>query len=184
MQNVKMPRLNWSSVANRSSAALIVGFSLAMSTAIAGMNAANATPKNALTQQPTSPQAATLADGIYLYGQSDKPDELGKGYFVFEATKGQVVGALYYPRSSFDCAAGRFTGDQLALTVTNSYDRATNPFEIALDRTSTVASNGKPIPAVGLQGFYKLDQVTDNDLRMLNVCKADLQGQGQTKAAR
>lgn len=171
MQNIKMPRYHWSVVARSVNTAIALGLTATVGTAAI----VNAAPADS-SPSTTSTQTTTLPDGVYLYGQAAKPDELGKGYFVFEAKKGHVVGALYMPRSSFDCAAGRFNANQLALTVTNSYDRTTNPFEIAVDRTSTVASSTQPTPAIGLQGFYKLDQVSDNDLRMLNVCKADLQG--------
>lgn len=127
---------------------------------------------------PTVPVTAVsqLPDGVYLYGQSAEPEQLGQGYFVFEVNQGDVVGALYMPRSSFDCAKGSFKAEQLALTVTNSYDRTTNPFEIALDQTTNVASSTAPgKPAVGLEGFYRINQVSDNDMRILNVCKQDFQ---------
>ncbi|MDX2241137.1 MAG: hypothetical protein NW224_10675 [Leptolyngbyaceae cyanobacterium bins.302] len=171
MQNIKARSSKWSTLANRVGAA-IVGASLTVSAVAMGLLPANAAPQ----------KSASLPDGVYLYGQSAKPDEIGQGYFVFESKQGQVVGALYFPHSSFDCAAGSFKHDQLALTVTNSYDKITNPMEIALDRTSTVASVGEPPLGIGLQGFYKLDKVTENDLRMLNTCKADLQG--EAKAAK
>ncbi len=118
---------------------------------------------------------ATLPDGIYLYGQSTQPEQLGQGYFVFEVHQGKVIGALYMPHSSFDCAAGKFEANQLALTVVNSYDRATNPFAIALTRTSNVAAQGATAkPIIGLEGFEPLASVSQNDLRMLKTCKADL----------
>lgn len=122
-----------------------------------------------------------LPDGVYLYGESPKPNEIGKGYFVFESKQGKVIGALYMPSSSFDCASGSFQGDQLALTVTNSYDHSTNPFAIALERNTTVAVGGNSVMApIGLQGFHKIDQLSEMDHRILNVCKTDLQG-GQAK---
>lgn len=147
-----------------------------------GITATNLIPTVALSAEvkQTKPAEAAkrLPDGVYLYGQSEEPDQIGKGYFVFEVTQGKVIGALYMPRSSFDCASGRFEADQLALTVVNSYDRLTNPFEIALEQTSSIATSGNPtLPAIGLQGFNRLTTVTENDRRMLNVCKADLQPQ-------
>lgn len=173
MKNIHLSRISWATIANRLNAA-IVGASITLG-AIGGL------PATAAPQSPAD-QSAALPDGIYLYGQSAKPDEIGNGYFVFESKQGQVVGALYLPHSSFDCAAGRFEPNQLALTVTNSYDRLTNPLEIALDRAATVASTGNAAPGINLQGFHRLETVTDNDLRMLNVCKADVQG--QAKASR
>lgn len=116
-----------------------------------------------------------LEDGIYLYGQSTQRDQTGHGYFVFEVNHGKVLGALYMPNSSFDCASGGFNTQALSLTVVNSYDRTTNPYAIALDTTSTVADRANPsLKQIGLEGFYPL-QVSDNDRRILNVCKADLQ---------
>lgn len=174
MQSVYTHRFNWAKLANRLTVA-IVG-ALALGTVAVESIPVQAAPYNS-TAQPVA-----LPDGVYLYGQSAKPDEIGQGYFVFESKQGQVVGALYFPQSSFDCATGSFNSEQLALTVTNSYDRVTNPFEIALDRSSTVASSGNTPVGIGLQGFHKLDKVTDNDMRMLNTCKADLPG--EAKAAK
>ncbi|MBW4695390.1 MAG: hypothetical protein KME27_26880 [Lyngbya sp. HA4199-MV5] len=125
-----------------------------------------------------------LPDGVYLYGQSAQPDQVGQGYFVFESRRGNVVGALYMPRSSFDCTSGKFQNDQLALTVVNSYDRTTNPFEIALEKTSNVATEGNPaLQKIGLEGFQRINKLSENDHRILNVCKADFQKQGNQKQA-
>lgn len=170
MRNLNMPHSNYS-LANR------VGFVLASASLIAGAAAMSILPANAeaKVQDSSAQGVAPLPDGVYLYGQSDSPNEVGKGYFVFESKKGEVVGALYMPFSSFDCASGNFKENQLALTVVNSYDRTTNPFQIAVERQSTVASNGAPIVNVGLDGFKRLDKLSEADQRYLNTCKADLQ---------
>ncbi|MGI0493731.1 hypothetical protein ACN4EG_18270 [Alkalinema pantanalense CENA528] len=118
--------------------------------------------------------SAPLSDGVYLYGESAQPEVLGKAYFVFEVKQGKVLGALYMPSSSFDCAYGQFQANQLALTVRGAYEPAATPFEIALDRTSVVASNGNPAQAeIGLQGFQRLEKVSENDHRILEMCKAN-----------
>lgn len=122
-----------------------------------------------------SAPVANLPNGVYLYGQSAQPEQIGQGYFVFEVNQGKVVGALYMPRSSFDCAAGSFKQDQLALTVTNSYDRSTNPFDIALETSSNVASTGGSAEKISLQGFHRISEVSENDYRILNTCKTNLQ---------
>ncbi len=145
-----------------------------------GMSAVSVLPAAAYAwPQASAPESlGALPDGVYLYGQAPKPDQLGQGYFVFEVNQGTAVGALYMPRSSFDCATGKFQGNQLALTVVNSEDRSTNPFEIALEQTSTVASSGAPsLTQVGLQGFHRLPKLSEGDQRILGVCKADLQKQ-------
>jgi hypothetical protein len=162
--------------------------SLAMNPATAGqLQTVNVAPSatgqsiNLLTSQSMSQSMsqatvnAPLADGTYLYGQSPQRDQAGQAYFVFEVTQGKVVGALYMPNSSFDCASGGFNAQELSLTVVNSYDRTTNPFAIALDTTSTVASTTNPsLKQIGLDGFHLL-AVADSDRRILNVCKADFQ---------
>ncbi len=127
------------------------------------------------------PISGSLPDGVYLYGQSSKPEQIGQGYFVFEVNRGNVVGALYMPRSSFDCASGSFRGNELTLKIVDSYDRSTNPYKIAVERNSTVASNGKPIQEIGLQGFHRLPTLSENDQRTLNVCKADFKNRVVTK---
>ena len=145
-----------------------------------GMSALSVLPAVAYAgPQPVGPDSlGTLPDGVYLYGQAPEPDQIGQGYFVFEVNKGTAIGALYMPRSSFDCAAGKFQGNQLALTVVNSEDRTTNPFAIALEQTSMVASSGNPtLKQVGLQGFHRLPNLSEGDQRILGVCKADFQKQ-------
>ena len=167
----------WFSQINRSRH-LLTGLSLTACLLSSALLPAIATADAA----PKSPAAAkqALPDGVYLYGQSAQPDQIGQGYFVFESKQGQVVGALYMPRSSFDCTSGKFKGDQLALTVVNSYDHTTNPFEIALEKTSNVAAQGNPaFQDIGLEGFQRINKVSENDYRILKVCKADLQKQAK-----
>ncbi|MBM0742096.1 hypothetical protein JOY44_10760 [Phormidium sp. CLA17] len=168
-KSLKVSVSKWSTLASRVGIALL-GTSVTLSVAFE----AQAAYSKPVAQAPAVP-TATLPDGVYLYGQAPKPNELGKGYFVFENKAGKVVGALYMPSSSFDCAAGEFKANQLALMVTDSYDRTANPFEIALDRNSTIASSANPSLNLGLQGFHKLNAVSQNDLRLLNVCKLDSQ---------
>jgi hypothetical protein len=57
-------------------------------------------------------------DGVYLYGQSPQPGQLGQGYIVFQKSQGRVVGALYMPDSEYSCFNGTVdqTGE-LAMTV-------------------------------------------------------------------
>jgi hypothetical protein len=119
---------------------------------------------------------AKLADGVYLYGDTNRPDQLGQSYFVFEVTQGKVLGAMYTPQSSFDCAHGSFQYEQLALKVRDSYDRTASDYAIALDRSASVAStNLNGIVPVGLAGLQKLDKVSQNDMKLLNTCKATFQ---------
>jgi hypothetical protein len=154
---------------------------LFLSTLAMGVAIASALPvrAQAALNAVRATSMSALPDGVYLYGQSSKPDQVGQGYFVFEVNQRKVVGALYMPRSSFDCAAGSFAGNRLALNVMNSYDRTTNPFDIALERSSNVASNKPEGDAIGLQGFHRISSISQNDYRILNVCKTDFKQQAR-----
>ncbi|MEP0918741.1 hypothetical protein NC981_18075, partial [Leptolyngbya sp. DQ-M1] len=74
----------------KQAAPMIAGFSLALTSLVATNAPAQAAPrtlaKNAVAQATT--QKTTLPDGVYLYGQSAEPDQIGQGYFVFEARQG------------------------------------------------------------------------------------------------
>ncbi|MBD1825635.1 hypothetical protein H6F51_24510 [Cyanobacteria bacterium FACHB-DQ100] len=162
----------------KQAAPMIAGFSLALTSLVATNAPAQAAPrtlaKNAVAQATT--QKTTLPDGVYLYGQSAEPDQIGQGYFVFEARQGKLVGALYMPRSSFDCTYGSVEPDKVSLTVINSYDRDENPYVIATERNDSVASRGNPtIAPVGLEGYHRISKVSENDQRILNVCKQNYQ---------
>lgn len=116
------------------------------------------------------------ADGIYLYGQAPVADQLGMGYVVFESVDQQLVGALYLPQSSFDCFQGQLEGNMMAMMITNSYTQETYPYEIALASEGAIASTANGLPApLSLEGFHQLSAPSENDVRMLETCKAVLQ---------
>ncbi len=94
-----------------------------------------------------------LSEGIYLYGQSSQPDEIKQEYFVFEMRQSKVVGAFYLPRSAFYCFYGTADRNQLNLTVVDTYDGSRSPY------------------SVNLQQYYPLSAVSDNDRRILSICK-------------
>lgn len=118
-------------------------------------------------------RALALVDGIYLYGQAQERDQLGATYLVFEVSAEQVVGAFYMPHSSFDCFQGTFQNNQLALQVVDSYEQVSYPFAIALQATTVAQSTGAATPPVTLEGFHAIETITDNDMRLLETCKAD-----------
>jgi hypothetical protein len=99
------------------------------------------------------------ADGIYLYGQSAKPEEIKQEYFVFEVRQNKVIGAFYLPRSAFYCFYGTVELTQLNLTVVDSYDGSSSPY------------------SVNLQQYYPISAVSENDRRILGICKAAHQQQ-------
>lgn len=125
-----------------------------------------------LSTETSDPQA--LADGIYLYGQSPDRDQIGAAYMVFQVEQGQVEGAFYMPRSSFDCFYGSFQGDRLALTVINSYEQTRYPYAIALEPQDSVATIDNDVATpISLQGYHQLESPTENDLRLLSTCQTN-----------
>lgn len=119
-----------------------------------------------------------LADGVYLYGQSPQPDQLGSAYLVFQVNNSRVVGAFYMPASSFDCFYGEVEESQLALTVVDSYEQTRYPYGIALESGSSVAAvgNGQVNP-VSLQGYHTISNLSETDENILSVCQSNYQEQ-------
>ena len=119
-------------------------------------------------------QSQPLNDGVYLYGQSTQAEQIGSAYMVFEVKQGEVVGAFYMPRSSFDCFFGEFEADKLALTVVDSYEQTQHPYAVALETPDPIAmAQGGTIAPVSFEGFHRLDNVSANDQQILSTCKAD-----------
>lgn len=137
--------------------------------------------KGTIAQKPTS--ETSLADGIYLYGKSSKPGEIGKEYLVFEANQGRVIGALYMPNSEYSCFAGTFDASkQLNVTVANAYDQSALSHTVARSQPTQLAAVGTinlentydslSYPhTVQLDGYQPIGQISDSDKQMLNSCR-------------
>jgi hypothetical protein len=146
-----------------------------------GILLASSFKKTEVTQQPASTQPKTvdlaqgrrsqspLSDGIYLYGQSDKPEQIGQEYLVFKVTQGRVVGAFYLPQSEFNCFSGTLDSRRMNLSVIDPYDQTASPYSIALQELSPVASTNDS-RFVGLEGYQPVETISDNDRRILSVC--------------
>lgn len=115
--------------------------------------------------QSTSP----WADGIYVYGGSDRRGEIGTGYVVLEVRSAATVGVVYYPRSEYSCVFGEAGAREVELTVVDPYDRSEHPYAIAV-QSETVAGVGA---TVGLDGYHRLGEPTAQEREMLAVCKTD-----------
>lgn len=140
---------------------------------LASQQSALAVAAPALAQQAPRPFPAP---GQYLFGQASEPDQIGNGYIVLESNGQDIYGALYFPGSSFDCFQGRVENNALAMTITDSYSQEAYPYNIALVSQSAIATGqlSDGLAPLSLSGFHSLSTLTDNDLRMLNTCKADL----------
>lgn len=128
-----------------------------------------------------------LSDGVYLYGQSSVPEQIGQEYMVFEVRNGRAIGAFYMPQSEFNCFAGTLQGQQLNVTLapTATDDIAEGGTEDNSQGFQPVAaassSNGSNIDAVTfpvavkLQNYHRITRVSGNDHQILSMCKANSQ---------
>jgi hypothetical protein len=120
-----------------------------------------------------NPPSGNVAGNIYLYGETDKPDVVGKEYIVFEAIGRKTVGAFYLPQSEFSCFYGNFNGSKLNITLIDTYDSQKYKYSLALNSNGLTASKQ---PMMGAPTYQPLGKVSTNDLRILEACKAQLKG--------
>ena len=114
------------------------------------------------------------ADGIYLYGQSPRTNQLGQEYMIFEMRQGKVTGAFYLPQSEFSCFEGSLISNKLSVTVAADENSEANSAQVAA-ANSKIEDNYAQIPspyAVGLQNYYQLANISDNDRRILTTCQS------------
>ena len=116
-------------------------------------------------------------DGIYLYGQSPKSNQLGQGYIIFKKQQDKVTGALFMPHSEFNCFQGTLNpSGELAMTVNSSSNEAstTQSNQVAasnrLPQVSEDELSSYPY-SLALQDFYHLNSITASDRRTLQMCK-------------
>jgi hypothetical protein len=121
----------------------------------------------------STPPSEKISGNIYLYGETDRPDIIGKEYVVFEKIGRKTVGAFYLPQSEFSCFYGNFTGSKLNITLIDTYDGQKYKYSLALNPSGLTASKQ---PMMGTPTYQPLGKVSTNDLRILNACKAQLQG--------
>ncbi len=125
----------------------------------------------------------SLPDGVYLYGESPELDQIGQAYMVFESRGGKMIGAFYMPHSEFDCFYGIRQGNELALTVVNSYDGTTHTFALGIvENYPVAATSDRPLLGNGetkfsLEGFHAIANLSDLDQRLLATCKDNYQEQ-------
>lgn len=105
----------------------------------------------------TDDNLTLLSDGIYLFGQSPQPEQIQNEYFVFKLQNGKVIGAVYLPHSAFYCFYGIYQQNSLDVKVVDSYDNSASDY------------------IVDLQKYHWIDQVSENDARILNTCQTNYQ---------
>lgn len=134
-------------------------------------------------------------DGVYLYGQSPEPQQIGQEYIVIEVNKGKAIGAFYLPHSEFNCFNGTIQAGKLALLLANGPETEPYPETLGSNTNSqqddvvaavgdrSIGGNGSneiTTPyAVALQNYYQLSSVSNSDKQILAACKSNEQGSGE-----
>lgn len=131
-------------------------------------------PQKSAKSTLTAPSANfPKENGVYLYGQSSQPNQLGQGYIIFEKQQATVKGALYMPSSEFSCFQGTIDkSGELAMTVNSSPDAGGLTQVATSDRLPRI-NDDEPITyaySVALQDYHQLESITANDRRILQMC--------------
>ncbi|MDV3000819.1 MAG: hypothetical protein N5P05_002425 [Chroococcopsis gigantea SAG 12.99] len=121
-------------------------------------------------------QTTSLRNGLHLYGQSPQAEQIGQEYLVFMVKEDKIVGAVYLPSSEFSCFRGTINGGVLNLAILDPYENATYTHSIALKPSSPVAANGSAGQEIGLDGYYSIDKISNNDRRILRTCLSKFGG--------
>jgi hypothetical protein len=122
-----------------------------------------------------SPSNVPTADGVYLYGQSPLPNQVGQEYTVFEVNQGRVIGALYMPNAEYSCFDGTYKSGQLALMVaSNAEEEGGTPTKVATASSHLVGKISSPL-ALTLENYHRISKVGAKDREILSACKANYQ---------
>jgi hypothetical protein len=148
---------------------------IAVLATLSGNTTALADNASRLSLKETTPtNTAQLQSGVYLYGESDRPEVVGKEYIIFETIGNKTIGAFYLPQSEFSCFYGQFKGSRLNVTLIDTFDRQKYNFTLALNPNGLTASKQ---PMMGEPTYQPLGKISNNDRQILNTCKLQLQNQ-------
>jgi hypothetical protein len=113
-----------------------------------------------------------VVNGVHLYGESPRPNIIGKEYIIFEKSGSKAIGAFYLPRSEFSCFYGQFKASRLNVTLFDPFDRRKYTFSLALAPEGLTASKQ---PMLGQPTYQPLTTISTNDRQILTACKQQLQ---------
>lgn len=128
----------------------------------------------ALVAQPQAAQATpVLAEGQYLYGQTQQANVPGQTYLLLQVQQDRVVGAFYQPASAFDCVHGAIGSSALELAVVDSYEQTSSAYRLALRSEATLSAGTSAAGPVQVEGFYPIATLSQGDQAILQTCLAD-----------
>jgi hypothetical protein len=154
------------------SAVLTSGFTLS---AEAKPLASLPTLQSGLSSGDVATNSRSLANGTYLYGESNQPGETGREYVVFENHGGVAVGAVFLANSEYSCFSGQVKPYQLDIMVEDTYDNVSRPYAVSLESISGETTN------TGLE-YRSVQQIGPKEVNLLQTCRKFYQDRFSKKA--
>ncbi|MEM9537996.1 MAG: hypothetical protein AAGA60_00630 [Cyanobacteria bacterium P01_E01_bin.42] len=115
-------------------------------------------------------EISPFADGAYIFAESNQAGQYGVTYVIFEVRQGITQGAFYQVASEYACFVGTVENRQLNLAV-EELGGTSYPHEITLEDRGTVTTSNGVMRAIGLQGFQKLEELSESDREILSHCQ-------------
>ena len=123
------------------------------------------------TELKATAQTSMLTNGTYLYGESAKPDQIGKDYIIMRIKDGQATGAVYRPHSEYYCFQGEVKGEQIKLSFKDPENGTVYSQEIAIKEIDgPIASQSIPVRRISLNGFEPIEKIAEVDREILQAC--------------
>ena len=118
-------------------------------------------------------------DGIYLYGESLTPNQLGQGYIIFQKQQDKIIGALYFPQSEFTCFQGSLAKSGKLAMMVRTLPGEVGTIEVATTSTIPKINENEftTYPySVTLEDYHRLSSVSSNDREILQICQQGSDG--------
>jgi hypothetical protein len=155
------------------SAVLTSGFTLS---AEAKPLASRPALQSSLPNGSVATSTSFLANGTYLYGESNQPGETGREYVVFESHGGVAVGAVFLANSEYSCFSGQVKPHQLDMMVEDAYENVSRSYAVTLESMpgeTTTGAEYRSVPQIGLK-----------EVNLLQTCRQFYQDRFSKQAVR
>jgi hypothetical protein len=104
-----------------------------------------------------------IANGTFLYGESNQPGRLNSEYVVFENKSGRVFGAVFLANSEFSCFHGKLRSSQLNMMVVDTDSNAAHPYAVNLETGYKKTSSAE---------YKAVKKIGRTELRLLESCRS------------
>lgn len=112
-----------------------------------------------------------ISGGVYLFGEADRSNVVGKEYIIVEIIGNKAIGAFYMPRSEFNCFYGRLKGSRLNLTLIDTFENQKYNYTLTLNSHGLTA--GK-LPTIEQPTYRPLSKIGEIDHQILTACRVQL----------